>query len=408
MNNLPPNSIQVEDKVAKQIIRHVNALLLGLNENDNRDQRLRKFPGAQPISFLQAHLQSLQHEDYYVCEKSDGVRYLMYIVQNFVQNEEFPQGVIRQDVYLLDRKMQVYGLAGLVFPSHDSQPNKLLLINETLLDGELVQHEIDGEAVYKYLAFDCVMYNTKVLAQRPLSTRLGYLKDFVLRPYQKYQKDHMKSPHQSLQLEAKQMFFAYDIPSVMKQIESGLGHENDGLIFTNVNAPYTIGRTCDGMLKWKPADQNSIDFKLRLSFDRVQKKPLWKLDILSHNGDGYEEYGELLLDPEEDRELIKQFKQDSPDGRIVECRVIVDGETREKKWKFMRFRDDKTTPNHISIVPRIMKSIDESVSIESLSNSQFMDKVRRNWKRRQESKGAGQHDVKTRVQLKRKHTNDNE
>lgn len=83
----------------------------------------------------------------------------------------------------MDRKLQVYGLAGLVFPSHDSQPNKLLLINETLLDGELVQHEIDGEAVYKYLAFDCVMYNTKVLAQRPLSTRLGYLKDFVLRPY---------------------------------------------------------------------------------------------------------------------------------------------------------------------------------------------------------------------------------
>jgi mRNA guanylyltransferase len=39
----------------------------------------RRFPGAQPISFVKANKNALLEQDYFVSEKSDGTRYLLFI-----------------------------------------------------------------------------------------------------------------------------------------------------------------------------------------------------------------------------------------------------------------------------------------------------------------------------------------
>lgn len=41
-----------------------------------------RFPGAQPVSFTKDSLGLLENMDFWVCEKSDGVRVLVFIVMN--------------------------------------------------------------------------------------------------------------------------------------------------------------------------------------------------------------------------------------------------------------------------------------------------------------------------------------
>lgn len=52
-----------------------------------------KFPGSQPVSFSSSSLDLLEKEDFWVCEKSDGVRVLVFIVVN--------QSTEQQEVWLV-------------------------------------------------------------------------------------------------------------------------------------------------------------------------------------------------------------------------------------------------------------------------------------------------------------------
>jgi mRNA guanylyltransferase len=47
-----------------------------------------RFPGSQPISFTQDHLQLLEKMDFWVCEKSDGLRVMVFIRMNQHTNEQ--------------------------------------------------------------------------------------------------------------------------------------------------------------------------------------------------------------------------------------------------------------------------------------------------------------------------------
>ena len=46
------------------------------------DKRNPPFPGAQPVSFSRDSLRMLETMDFWVCEKSDGVRLLVFIIKN--------------------------------------------------------------------------------------------------------------------------------------------------------------------------------------------------------------------------------------------------------------------------------------------------------------------------------------
>ncbi|KAI9013218.1 mRNA capping enzyme, catalytic domain-containing protein [Gaertneriomyces semiglobifer] len=304
------------------------------------------FPGAQPISFAACHLRELENDPYFVSEKADGIRCLL-----FTTHDTPGRGVS----YLIDRKNSFYRLElGLPIPSRG--PTRWY--KDTLLDGELVLDEYEDKTVVLwFLLFDCVVIGGKSLKERPYHKRLGYLKEQILNPY-KYllQTDPQYKSQQPFRMDLKPLQLAYHLEAVFEDM-AHLKHKSDGIIFTSRDAPYTLG-TCEKMLKWKPAEENTVDFKIRVE-NAYSRNPSFYI-CLWEGQDRYSDYAEFHLSSEQ----YKEWCRNPPQGAIVECRYDPEWPGR---WRFSRFRDDKREANHMNTYTKIMESIRDGVSEEQVS-----------------------------------------
>ncbi|CDS07219.1 hypothetical protein LRAMOSA09742 [Lichtheimia ramosa] len=331
------------------------------------DMKKYKFPGAQPVSFGSEQLKELEREDYFVAEKSDGVRCLALLS---VDEEKRPK------VYLFDRKSNFHVVDNIRFPI-PQDPKFRKCLTDTIIDGELVlDKEPDGTTQLRFLLFDCLVIMKKILTSRDLMKRLGYLKNDVIRPHQNMLKQNPDmAKYLPFQVAFKEQQFTYHLDTVFNQIIPTLKHGNDGLIFTSVNAPYTLG-TCDKMIKWKPANENSIDFKIHLKFPGsslpgvLDYNATPRIDLLVWQGDDrYCYFNQLGITDSEWKRIFGTIPVKKLEGRIIECNY--DPEIQQQydlpsPWRFMRFRDDKPDGNHQSTVDKVLRSIRDGVSKDEL------------------------------------------
>lgn len=353
------------------------------------------FPGAQPVSFARKHFQELQNTDYYLCEKTDGIRCLLYLT-SFVDAD----GDIEAQ-FLIDRKNDYWYIPrdSLHLPVQGHIGD---FHCATILDGELVrQTDSQGNSRLMYLIFDCLCLDGNSITSRTLDIRLGKVRAFVYEPWQEFKKRYPQDVDaQPFQLEFKKMELPYGIDMMFRQVLPNLPHGNDGLIFTCKTTPYIYG-TDKNILKWKPPHENTIDFKLQIgAFPKLEDdegeyedwdaKPHFDL-LVNHGGNdgGYQKFAELeLLDSE--WEAMKLLNE-SFDHRIIECwkdpNIPQRGEWEVWRPKLEpnntpRFRDDKKDANHISTVNSVMDSIEDAVTEEELIRRQ--GEIRTAWKKRAE------------------------
>ncbi|KAG0647460.1 mRNA processing 2 [Hyphodiscus hymeniophilus] len=340
------------------------------------------FPGAQPVSFARRHLEELARKDYFVCEKSDGMRYLLYLTED-------EHG--REAQYLIDRKNDYWYIPPdeLHFPIQNDRQG--FHIN-TLIDGELVMDKVPGGGMQpKYLVFDCLVLDGNNLMSRTLDKRIAYFRDHIFSPYKKlYEEFPEEKPHLRFLTELKAMNFSYAIQMMFTDVLPRLPHGNDGLIFTCRETEYKHG-TDQHILKWKPENENSVDFRLVLDFPLIQPdtidraegitEPYLDYDSLPtcnlhvHAGDGKDDtwYGTMYLEPEQ-WEMMKAAGEPWND-RIIECWM-----DERRRWRYMRPRDDKTVANHISTVESVIESITDRVTEKDLIA--VAGNIRTQWKRR--------------------------
>ncbi|RDX56478.1 mRNA capping enzyme, alpha subunit [Lentinus brumalis] len=336
-----------------------------------------RFPGSQPVSFAAKDLAKLEAEDYWVAEKSDGIRVLLLVQTDTATNDQM--------VYLIDRHNTYRALTGLYFPHHE---DPRMPLRNTLVDGELVI-DVDPrtkQETLRYLAFDCLVVDDQCVMSRPLDKRYGRLTAWMDKPYQKMMRDH---PHmamqQPFQFKVKDVKFSYHVEDVFNIDIPALHHGNDGLIYTCVSTPYAPG-TDQNILKWKPPSENSIDFKLVLRFAPIpgkpntpdlQTKPVFELHVWCGDDRGVPRY-ELydVMHVEDDEWERMKTSNEQFDDRIVEVHWDPVGE----HWRMMRFRSDKPNGNHKSVVDNIIKSIADGVEKDALLARSLS--IRNNWKTR--------------------------
>lgn len=309
------------------------------------------------------------HLSYYVCEKSDGIRYLLYLTADETGAECH---------YLIDRRNDYWWVAqrNLHFPlPHD----RAAFHTGTLIDGELVMDRLpDGGREPKFLVFDLLALGGRAdVLSKPLDKRLGYFKEHIMRPYRNLFAEFPEElPYQAFKVEMKEMQFSYGIEMMFREVLPSLKHENDGLIFTCRTSPYQFG-TDPHILKWKAPHENTVDFRLRLEFPLVEPtdeeraegitEPFTDYDSVppakllvytgAERGEAtYQVFKEELYLTEDEWESLKSLGDPLQD-RIVECYL-----DEEKRWRLYRFRDDKSEANHVSTVNSVLESIKDAVT----------------------------------------------
>lgn len=230
-----------------------------------------------------------------MCEKSDGVRILLFVVYNGLTGN--------QEVWLIDRKQRYFLIDNLHFTHWQSDTDPL---TDTILDGELVI-DIDsrGTETLRFYAFDCLVLGGENIMKKPLIKRYARLREWVIAPMKRA---HARYPEWKetapFEIVAKPQELSYCVAQVLNLHIPKLQHGHDGLIFTCAESEYVPG-TDPKILKWKPPSENSIDFRIELRFPPSPdgEADLWAKPVFLLNqwagGNEYEFFDEMDVDDDE-------------------------------------------------------------------------------------------------------------
>lgn len=304
------------------------------------------FPGCQPVSMDCNNIQLLQRKPYRVSWKADGTRYMLLI-----DGED--------ELYFLDRDNHVFHVHGIRFP-HRKDFNRHL--TNTLVDGEMVIDKVNGEDIPRYLIYDIINFEKQDVNNAPFyPVRLRCINDELITPRSAAITDgRLNKTLEPFGIRKKDFWDVTAAGSLLgEKFAATLSHEPDGLIFQPSKEPYVAGR-CDEVLKWKPLDMNSVDFRLR---------------IVREQGEGLvpRKVGHLFVcgkdTPFAQMRWTKALAE--VDNKIIECKF------QNNTWVFMRERTDKSFPNSYNTAAAVCASIRDPVTKEKLLEfiefSRFID-----------------------------------
>ena len=306
------------------------------------------------------------HSNYVVTDKADGLRKMLYVG---------PTG----RVYFLTSKLTVE------FTGCVCEPLK-----QTLLDGEFVETDASGKTLNLYATFDAYFVNGKDIRLLKFAPRKEQLDQVVatLVPLFKYN------------LTVKAFFSAPSIFEACRAcLSAAVPYHTDGLIFTP--ADYGVGLTdsqkvlargtftWDMNFKWKPLDQNTIDFKvlpkdgmleLRITGSAQNWDDPFKAILMQDSSCPRSKRGLRLFMTEEDPTsyltTVPSMRTEDGDpieaGMVLECRYDV-AQPPYFRWIPQRVRWDKEMPNAFATAHNNWQTIQRPITRGMITGEDALD-----------------------------------
>ena len=324
MDGMIPNVDNVTDTKLVQEIQSIVNNICGWKDY--------RFPGSQPVSLDKENIKMLTTKKYRVTWKADGQRYLMLI-----------RG--KNEIFMLDRDLAVYRVNNMTFPRRKA-PNEH--ITDTLLDGEMVIDQYPQCKMGRYLVYDIIRFEGQEVCKTIFDTRLKCISLEIVQPRTKQvEKGLLDKREEPFEVYPKSF---WDLSQTRKLLDGdfckNLLHETDGLIFQPLNDVYKFGQ-CNEVLKWKPPELNTVDFKLIIETSQ-SNSTVGNLMV-----DGFKpSFATIEVTPQ-----LRQYN-----NKIIECSWDIG----TKVWKFVRERTDKSHPNMFQTVRSIMNCIKKPVTKEGL------------------------------------------
>jgi len=289
-----------------------------------------RFPGAQPVAIERKDLPL--KEQYMVCEKTDGERAILLLLQ--INGKPMCFIINRNDeFYFMDFSFKKEVFEGSIF------------------DGELIKTK---NGVWNYLIHDCMCYNGTSFLENSHRLRYACIIDFIIKRYSNRETD-------CFNIKTK-LFYNYgpEISKTWKHIQKTTENNIDGLIFTPVDRPIIFGRD-NSLFKWK--ETNTIDFLVKVVSKSSIKETFLSGKTTKINLYYYKKalciYKSFKADSKEYKEII-DFVPESVDllqGVIIEFKISNDLES----FTPYKIRSDKSKPNGEITVNNTLKNIKENI-----------------------------------------------
>ena len=331
---LQRNQVSKEDSSHAELLADVHTLL---NQLWSLPETKRYVPCPNPRSLERQDLAALQAQPYWVSEKLDGTR--MFLLFGFYESST--EGEEVEYAVFLDRSYRVY-----LVPVDAPDP----VFQGTLLDGEL-QAKHDG--TYKYTVFDVYVHEGNSLRQLPFEHRRCVYEGFI--------EKQLIVTQPGLQLAVKQWHDMKRCGAVWEMFQSVA----DGLIFQpQRGAPVQHGIQSD-VFKWKPAEQQTIDFYVTLLQDSQNPN---ELSVLLECGQGpnivpASQYNCFYTGPAAD---VSQKRT------VVECKLVaMQGDVRDVRafhFTAVKARPDKSYANDARVVQSTLIAYLENITIRDLTS----------------------------------------